>query len=346
MPGEVQAPRSGGTAEAASKRLYDMMIGYRGSQLVYVAAKLGIADLIDEGGATVDELASRTGADRNSLLKLLRGLSFLGILSEAPDGRYLVDELGALLRDDAPGGLRVRSIMNGEEQYLAYSQLLHTVMTGEPGFDKALGQGFWAYLDDHPAEAEVFNRSMAGSIGERYDALVEAYDFADVQTVVDVGGGVGGLTCALLEAFPHLHSILFDLPRSAERATVRIEELGLSDRCQVVGGSFFEQIPTGGDAYVLCRVLPDWADFQATMILRSIRSAIGAEARLLVVARLVPIDGSESSAKMLDIHLATLTGGGQRTEAEYRALLDDASFRLERVIPTAGEMSILECRPV
>jgi len=323
------------------------MTGYRAMQALYVAARLGIADLLKDGARGSEELARATGADARALHRLLRALASLGVFGEDADGRFTPSELGALLRSDVPGSLRAAAIFFGDERnWHAWGKLERSVMSGEPVRGPRGTQAFLEESARDPEGAALFNAAMT-SLTSAFDAAVTAaYDFSRLGTLVDVGGGQGALISSILAANPALRGILFDIPPVIESARGRIGEAGLAGRCELVAGDFFASVPAGGDAYVLKWVIHDWDDEHSAAILRSCHRAMARDGRLLLVERVVPerIDQSADTQGMLlgDLNMLLVTGGRERTAAEYQALLARAGYTLARIVPTGTQLSIVE----
>jgi hypothetical protein len=234
--------------------------------------------------------------------------------------------------------------------------LLDTLRTGKPATDQALGMGLWSYLAAHPEAGRVFNAGMSAGNAEMGPALLAGYDFAPCQTIVDVGGGRGHLLIPLLLAYPHLHGVLVDLPSVVEEARSAVEAAGVTPRCDLVAGNFFEQLPVGGDAYVLGDIIHDWDDERSVRILQRCRQAIAPTGKLLLIERVVPnqreiADQAAGDPNVLDMVLMDLMmlvtlGGQERTAEEHRVLLEAAEFRLARIIPLgAAAISIVEALP-
>ncbi len=327
--------------------LLHLMTGYRAMQALYVAARLGIADLLKDGARGSEELARATGADARALHRLLRALASLGVFGEDADGRFTPSELGALLRSDVPGSLRAAAIFFGDERnWHAWGKLERSVMSGEPVRGPRGTQAFLEESARDPEGAALFNAAMT-SLTSAFDAAVTAaYDFSRLGTLVDVGGGQGALISSILAANPALRGILFDIPPVIESARGRIGEAGLAGRCELVAGDFFASVPAGGDAYVLKWVIHDWDDEHSVAILGSCRRAMARDGRLLLVERVVPerIDQSADTQGIVlgDLNMLLWTGGRERTAAEYRALLASGGFTLARIVPTATQLSIIE----
>ena len=327
--------------------LLHLMTGYRAMQALYVAARLGIADLLKDGARGSEELARATGADARALRRLLRALVSLGVFAEDADGRFAPSELGALLRSDVPGSLRAAAIFFGDERnWHAWGKLERSVMSGEPVRGPRGTQVFLEESARDPEGAALFNAAMT-SLTSAFDAAVTAaYDFSRLGTLVDVGGGQGALISSILAANPALRGILFDIPPVIESARGRIGEAGLAGRCELVAGDFFASVPAGGDAYVLKWVIHDWDDEHSVAILGSCRRAMARDGRLLLVERVVPerIDQSADTQGIVlgDLNMLLWTGGRERTAAEYRALLASGGFTLARIVPTATQLSIIE----
>ena len=327
--------------------LLHLMTGYRAMQALYVAARLGIADLLKDGARGSEELARATGADARALHRLLRALASLGVFGEDADGRFTPSELGALLRSDVPGSLRAAAIFFGDERnWHAWGKLERSVMSGEPVRGPRGTQVFLEESARDPEGAALFNAAMT-SLTSAFDAAVTAaYDFSRLGTLVDVGGGQGALISSILAANPALRGILFDIPPVIESARGRIGEAGLAGRCELVAGDFFASVPAGGDAYVLKWVIHDWDDEHGVAILGSCRRAMARDGRLLLVERVVPerVDQSADTQGIVlgDLNMLLWTGGRERTAAEYRALLASGGFTLARIVPTATQFSIIE----
>ena len=316
------------------------------AQAVSVAARLHLADHLAGGARTVDDLATATATHAPSLRRLLRALAGVGLFAEDEEGRFGLTPLGAALRSDITGSVRALCAMRGEPWFwAAWGELLHSVTTGETAFRRVHGTDFFGFLAQHPEAAALFNAGMGDLSQTETAAVVAAYDFGRYRTVVDVGGGQGALLAALLQAYPTVRGILFDLPATVAGARALLEAAGVADRCTVIGGSFFEAVPSGGDLYVLKSVIHDWDDEQAVAILRSCRAAMGDTSRLLLVERVVPPGNAPAFAKLMDLNMLVIAGGRERTEAEYRMLYERAGLALTGVSPTTAEVSLIESQP-
>jgi hypothetical protein len=326
--------------------LLQMMTGYWVSQAVYVAAKLGIADLLADGPVGCDHLAAATDTHAPSLRRVLRALASVGVFTEASPGSFTLTPLAELLRTETPGSMRALAIMYAEEQYRAWGELLHSVRTGEMAFDHQFGMGYFAYLAQHPEADRVFNEAMTGWTHQLVGAVVDTYDFSPFNTVVDVGGGYGTLLAAILRRNPGARGILFDQPHVVASAEEHLATSGVADRCTAVGGDFFAAVPAGGDAYVLAQILHDWDDERCVAILGQCRRAMPNHGKLLVVELVLPPGDEAFFGKWLDLHMLVLLGGRERTAAEYDALFRGAGFELARVVPTPPGPSVVEAVPV
>lgn len=325
-------------------RLGQLITGQRASQAVVLASELSLADRLAERAKTAAELADEVGASAHSLERLLRALADMGVLRRAGDARFALTAVGGLLRSDVRGSLRPTALMEGSPwMRAAWGELSHSVRTGEPAADHALGRSIYDYLRERPEQEHVFNDNMASvADGMTRPALLGAYDFSAIGTLIDVGGGRGVLLAGVLEAYPEMRGVVFDRPSVAERAREHIEAVGLADRCRVAGGDFLEAVPPGGDAYMISMVLNDWSDDNVRAILSSCRAAIPDHGRLLIVEMLNVTPGGPV---LLDLQLMVVSPGRLRTEREWAGLLSDAGFRLARAIPTRSPQSVLEAIP-
>ncbi len=327
----------------SSRRLAELINGYQASAAIGALARLGVADALAQGPRSVSELARGVGADERALARLLAATLDLGLFAVDDDGRYRLGELGELLRSDAPGSMRRFAVVSTEDwRWAAYGRLDHTLRTGEPGFVAAQGRRLWDYLASHPEAAASFEESMVRVGTARDQAVAAAVDLSAVERLVDVGGGRGGLLRALLAAHPRLRGVVFDLPSVIEGTREQLRQAGLDERCDAIAGDFREAVPAGGDAYVLSWILHDWDDDTALRILRNCRAAMEKGARLLVVEMVVP-EPSQANAAMLDrlvrqadLEMLAVVGGRERTAAEYKRLLTDSGFALDRVTMLEG----------
>ncbi|HEX4524765.1 MAG TPA: methyltransferase [Casimicrobiaceae bacterium] len=324
-----------------------LIAGFRISRILYAAARLGLADLLRDGPADSVALAAATGTHAPSLHRLMRALASIDVLTEDEQHRFSLTALGHSLRSDVPDSLREWAIFAlGDEQYRAWGELMHCLQTGGIAFDHVFGTDVWTYRAAHAEHAAIFDHAMA-QLARSYDAsLVAAYPFATIAKLVDVGGGDATLLIAILRANPALHGVLFDLPHVAESARDGIARAGLTDRCDVVAGDAFAAVPAGGDAYLLSRVIHDWDDGRATAILDACRRAISNDGRVLLVERLMParmvVSQAAQSSSLSDLNMMVMNGGRERTEAEYRELLDRAGLKLARILPIETGASVLE----
>jgi hypothetical protein len=312
-------------------------MGYYGSQALYVAAKLGVADLLDEGPRSAADLAAAVGADPDSLHRVLRLLAANGIFDLNDDGRFGLNPASEHLRTTAQGSMKDLVLVFGEEFYQAFGNLLIAVKTGRDAFAITFGRKLFDYLDKYPDRGRAFDGAMAAG-AVFFTSIPEVYDFSGLKIVVDVGGGNGTLLASILKANPHLEGVVYDAAPVVEAAAENVSQLGLSDRVRLEAGNFFNSIVGGGDAYLFSRILHDWTDEQCTQILGNCRRAINADGRLLVVERLLP--GAYATAA--DVNMLAVTGGRERSEQDFARLMSETGFRLSRVIPLPLEYNLVE----
>jgi hypothetical protein len=316
------------------------------TQALYAAVRLRFADALADGPLHADEVAHRTGADADATFRVLRALAGQGVFTLRRDGRFALTRVGRTLRWDAEGSMAPMIAMVGsEEHWQHWSDLEHSVRTGRTAVEKQRGVPIFEYLETNPAYAARFNAAMTGVSAMAIQAAVPAYDFTGRRLVVDVGGGHGALLTAVLGAAPAAEGILFDLPSVAEGAREAVAAAGLTQRCAVTGGSFFESVPAGGDMYLMKTVIHDWDDDRAREILRSVRTAIAPDGTLLLFELVLPGGAPPHPGLLLDLEMLVHAGGRERTAAEYSELLAQSGFRQTRVIPTGGPMSIVEAVP-
>ncbi|MEE9197583.1 MAG: methyltransferase [bacterium] len=321
--------------------LPELIGGMQVTQMIHVAAKLGIADHLQDGPKSSAQLAELVEADPRALYRLLRSLASLGIFAETEGKVFGLTALAEPLRTGGPA--RAWAIMYGEGFYWgAWADLLHSVRTGKPAFGHVFGVEAFDYLAGHPEASQIFNDAMTSGTRENVEAFLAAYDFSNSKTVVDVGGGHGILVAGLLKAHPHLRAVIFDRPEVVQGARSLLEAEGVVERSQFAGGDFFESVPEGGDLYVLKHVIHDWDDERAAVILRNCRRAMGSQGRVLLLEYVLPSGNEPHPAQMADITMMVMVGGQERTEDEFRDLFGQAGLKLTRIIPTDSPVSLLE----
>jgi hypothetical protein len=306
--------------EDGYQRLRHQVMAFVVSQAIFAVTEAGIVELLTAGPIEVGELARQAAVDRDALSRFLRVLVAEGLFAEDPPGTIALTEMGAHLRRDRPGSLCHLVTLMAGEGYQAWAMAAHTLRTGEPAFDIVFGQPMFDWLAAHPQKSAAFDAAQAGLLTTRAAPLVD-WDWSGTRTVVDVGGGNGALLATLLSQHSHLRGILFDLPHV-------IKEADVPDRCDLVGGDFFTEVPSGGDVYVLAQILHCWDDHDAVRILRQIAAAIPTHGRLLIVERVIPDDDLRHPAKLLDLHMLVVLGGRERTNSDWRKLLAAGGFEL------------------
>ncbi|MEW6736393.1 MAG: methyltransferase [Acidobacteriota bacterium] len=318
------------------------------SNLVYVAAELGIADLLKNGPKSIDALALATGSHTPSLYRVMRALAGFGIFAEVDQRCFEITPIAQCLTSDAPDSLRALARFCGGISYQLWGNLLHSVKTGETAFQHLFGMGFFDFLMN-PQNAELgrsFGETLIAVWKLYFSSVATAYDFSKAHKVVDVGGNLGLMIESILRAYPDLQGVLFDLPPVVEQAQQRLTAVGLADRCQVVGGNFFEAVPSGGDIYLISQVIHDWDDARSIAILQNCRRAISTQGKLLVIEMALEENNQPMFSKLTDIMMLVFTGGAERTEAQYRSLFAAAGFELARVIRTNTQVNIMEGLPL
>ena len=332
-------------------RLHSMITGGWIAASLHTAAVLGIAELLAGGPRTAHALAGSTGTDPDALRRLLRMLATHGVFAECEDGSFAQTESSTLLCADAPGSLRAMLLMYGSDVWRKpWDQMLHAIRTGETAFSKVHGAEVFEYMQRDDEFAAIFNQAMTEGSARLAAGIVAAYDFSRFTVVIDVGGGQGWLLSAILRATPAARGILVDLPHVIESARPLLEQRGVADRCELVGSSFFESVPAGGDAYVMKWILHDWNDAKATQILRVVRAAIPPGGRLVVFDRVLPervMDGEPAyqSNTLADLNMLVNVTGRERTEAEFRALLTAGGFALSSARSLPSGLGIVEGVP-
>jgi hypothetical protein len=322
--------------------LLQTMSGFWVSAAIYAAAKLGLADYLADGPVSADDLAQKAGSHPGALYRLLRALASAGLFTEVESRRFALTPVGECLRTGVPGSLRSYAITAKEMGWEPWGQLLHSIKTGGTAFEHVRGMGYFDYLKERPKLAGLFNEAMTGFVTLNGFAVAEAYDFTRISKIVDVGGGRGALTSAILKKYPTMSGIIFDLPDVVEGTGKKLAAAGVADRCECTGGDFFKEVPSGGDIYLMASIIHDWDDDHAIAILKNCRRAMSDSAKLLLVEMVIPTGDAPFFGKLLDLMMLVNFGGRERTEAEYRDVLAAAGLRLTKIMPTRTPSSIIE----
>jgi hypothetical protein len=328
-------------------QLQQMSNGLILHQALYAAAKLGVADLLQEGSRTAGELAGELEVNESGLYRLLRMLASQGVFEETAPGTFSNTGLSQFLRTGVPGSIRSIVIFRGSQFFYGpFGEILHSVRTGQPAREKLYGMNAFEYLQQHPEMARVFDDAMTNMSELMGPGVAAAYDFEAWGTLMDVGGGNGMLLASIMRAHPKLHGVLADLPHVLERARKRGFLGGeLEDRSAMQPCDFFQSVPSGCRAYVMKNVIHDWDDERARQILVNCRRAVPSDGVLLLVEWALAEGNRPSTGKLADIAMMVLTGGKERTVPEYRDLLAEAGFRLAQIFPAQGELSVIEATP-
>jgi O-methyltransferase domain/Dimerisation domain len=325
--------------------LFQMATGYWLSQAIYVAAKLGLADLLKDGPKSCDVLAAATGADKQSLFRLMRALSSARVFAHLQNDSFVLASAGESLQSNVPGSLRAIVMSIGEIHYQAWGDLLHSIQTGSPAFNNVFGTGLFEYLQRDAEAADTFNRGMTDVSSMLAYAVLMAYDFSQISSIVDIGGGQGKLLRCIVQFNPEIKGIVFDLEPAIEMAKQHLGSDARGGRCSAIAGDFFDSVPEGADTYILCGVIHDWDDEHGIRILKNCRRAMTRNGRVLLVEIVVPGADAKCFSKLLDLNMLVMTGGRERTQSEFRTLLAAAGYRLTKIVPTMAPQSVIEAIP-
>jgi O-methyltransferase domain len=327
-------------------RVMQVLIGAMNSAAVSAIARLGIPDHLQSGPKTIEELAHAVDARPELLFRLMRATAGLGFLTETPDGKWAQTPMSDVLRSDASQTLRHFACLIADDWHVrALGSLDETVRTGEPATDRIYGMPAFAYFEKDRKAAETFNRAMTSFSTVEAPTIAEAYDFSRVRSLTDVGGGRGFFLATILERYPDMNGTLFELPQVVHGLAGGPLE-PFKNRVRVLEGDMFKSIPPGADAYIMKRIVHDWSDEQCGKILSLCRAGVTSDGKLLIVESVVPADARYDPSKVMDLVMMLFTGGRERTEKEFSALFAASGWRLNRVIPTASPLSIIEGVPV
>lgn len=328
------------------RRLLELTQGYRVTQILFAAVGLGIAEALSAGPRRTDDLAKAVEVPEAILVRLLRALASLDLVSQKRSGEFALTESGMLLDGRSTGSVRAGILFEGSVLYQHWSDLVDSIRSGQNVYQRRYGVDAWTYRARNPEWGKLFDAAMQEFSTARVAAIVDAYDFSAFGTIVDVGGGRGSLLAGILKAHPAVRGVLFDQPSVVANAPTVLAEAGVADRCRVVGGSFFDSVPNGGDAYILSVVIHDWDDEPATTILRTCRAAMTDSSRLLLIERVLPDDPREDlSAYLQDLNMLHSLSGRERSASEFSALLNGSGLRMTRIVRTQSPFVVIESQP-
>ena len=322
--------------------LFKLATGYMSSQAIYVAAKLGIADLLKNGSKNVDEIAHSINVNKNSLYRLLRVLASIGIFVEVEERVFDLTEKGSMLRSDIPLSLRPQIMLMGDKAWwYPWGNLLESVVSGEEVFDKIFNKTYMEYLENNPETLKIFNDCMTSVSDINNPAIVSSYDFSECKKILDIGGGHGSFISAILKEYPSITGILFDLPSVLN--SIKNFDREIEGRIEIKTGDFFKEVPPGGEIYLLKQIIHDWKDDLSIKILSNCREVMTKNSRVLVVELMIEPGNKPDIAKFFDLHMMlTSTGAKERTKSEFSVLFKQAGLELKRIIPTPSSFYILE----
>jgi len=319
------------------------MLGSLATQAVYVAATLGIADLLVDGPKSVEELARTRNADAPSLYRILRALASIGVFAEQDDRTFALTPTAEPLRSDVPNSLRdVVMFWGADWHWNVWGKTLYSVRTGKSAWSQVHGEEVFPYFENNPEAGRTFNRAMSSFAGLAKNAVLGAYDFSGIETLVDIGGGVGGMLTGILEAYPKLRGILFDLPYVIDDAREYVVQTRVNNRVEFASGDFFAAVPAGADAYIVKSIIHDWDDERAVTILKNIKRAMKPGGRVLLVESIIADGSNQDFGKLIDIEMLVSAGGKERTRHEYNELFARAGLKLNRIVTTESPYSIIE----
>jgi len=325
-------------------QLMQLTMGNFVSQAVYVAAKLGIADQLVNGPRSAADIARATDADERSVYRLLRALASLGVFVEKADHTFANTPISETLLSDSPKSMRSMVLMVGDPEHgRVINDLLYSVKTGKPAWEHIHGVPVFKYFFETNKElGDIFNQAMTAGSHSQIEAVLAAYDFSDIGTLADIAGGLGHFLGAVLQKYPSMKGVLFDLGVVLAGAPAMLDSYGVKNRVELVEGDFFTEIPVVADAYIMKHIIHDWYDDNCEKILGCIRRSMPDDGRVLIVDSVIPPGNDPHPGKLLDLEMLVAPGGVERTTAEFETLLNNSGFRLNRIVPTASPVSIVE----
>jgi hypothetical protein len=330
-----------------AERMMQLATGFVFTAAMQPIARLKIADLLADGPLPVSELARRTGSNEDALYRVLRLLASAGVFAESPGKVFALTPMSELMRAGVPGSLRDMIVWVGNRFHSkVWSEMGYSIQTGQPAVEHVYQKPCFDAIFGDPDIAYDFNSAMTCFSNMIAPAVLEVYDFSEIGTLMDVAGGHGAILCEILNRYPTMKGILFDMPNVIEEATCHICSLKMDHRCETVTGDFFESIPAGADAYYMQHIIHDWDDERSLKILANCRQALEGrkDGRLLIVDSVVPENSEPHPSKWLDLEMLLMPGGRERTDGEWRALFAKAGFEITRIVPMRAAESVIEAR--
>ena len=327
--------------KATQNPILPIVMGLWQARALAVATELDLAEHLKDGPLHVNQLAKYAGVSSSALFRLLRALESIGIFTQVAPYVFSNTSTSDSLRKNAPDSqwaTVMHSLSDGCGPFESWNELGYVIKTGSPAVDRLYGVDFWEFLERNPRANEAMNLSMRSLSHDMTPAVTAAYNWNQFPVIADIGGGIGTQLFSILEHAPNSHGILFDQIHLGEN-------LVSHDRVEVIGGNFFESVPSGADAYLLRFVMHDWADKEASLILKSVRRSIQPDGRLIVVESIIPDGPGFNFGKWLDVQMLVCVRGRERTLAEYQKLFASAGFELERVVGTDSPLSLLVAMP-
>ena len=319
------------------------MTGHMVASAVNIVAQLAIPDRLANGPRSADDLAREAGVNADALYRVMRALASTGVFEERDGRKFSLAPAGEMLKK---GPIRDMALwIAGDFNLRVHANAMHSVKTGEPAVSVTVGEGAFEHFAKNPELSRVFNDAMTGFSSMVIPAVVEAYDFSGIKTLVDVAGGHGGVLTGVLQKYPAMSGILCDLEHVIEGARPRIAALELAGRCTAVSCDIFKSVPAGGDAYIMKHIIHDWDDDKSTVILENIRKVLPKDGRVILIESVIPPGNEPGLGKIIDLEMLVMPGGRERTEEEFRRLFDRAGYRLTRIVPTQSPLSVIEARP-
>ncbi len=329
----------------ASQHIFQIATGYILSAALYAAVSLRIADQLADGPRTTADLARASGADEDALYRVLRLLASAGVFEEREPRVFANNAASSTMRKGVSGSTYDMTLWMSDPFHLrVYADLVHSVRTGRPAVETTVGMPLFEYFPRNSELSEIFNDAMTSFSAFVIPAALAVYDFRGIGVLVDVAGGHGQVIASILQRYPDMKGMLFDLDHVIAGAIPRLHALGLDGRCETRPGDFFKEVPAGGDAYIMKHILHDWDDEPALMILRNIRNAMNPGGRVILLESVLLPGNAPDFAKLIDVEMLLLPGGRERTEADFRSLFERAGFTLTRVVSTDSPLSVIEAR--